>query len=422
MWADWSAWRRLVYEAAKEEIAQELGRAAFELHPDRRGKRVKRAESLKRKMIGFRLCGLATTFRRCGACHTPRLLSGVYAPMGESLPCQGRTCEFCGRRRSARVVNELLNILDNMPRVKGYSVKHIVLTATYDPTNDGDLTVDAILDRVRGLETAARAIWNPKDTLGIKTRIGLKKPGAGLLRKLEFSVNGFLHLHLLYYGPHVVKQGADFTIEDLAKKAYPRAGFAWVEQVTDPYSGEKRAPGEKDIAYEIVKYVCKGPSPLDEEAILGAPRERLNPVLAARLEMALFEVRTLERYGCFRGADKERKAPEDIGEAEERELLKELHEHTNDKDTTCENCGTVGYWYSDRCTTREWLRYSHSRGSRGFVASRWQGSSTPRSTGSSGLSPPTGPPSPSSWGKEHSVSTWRQGWRRRRRLRPEGRR
>lgn len=348
VWRDWISWRRAVKEELLLSASAERLRAIEEPDELRRKRRFAAAESIERRAVGWGLCGLQTSFRQCVPCGEPRALSGHPTSAGDK-PCQCRNCEFCGRRAAQRRLKDLLERWEALPKNSAYSLYHIVIQSVYDPSKEADLTAEAMRSRVIDLEHAARAWWNPKRYLGYHSRLALKKQGAGLFYKVEISEGGFIHLHLLYYGAAgYPKEHAEALLQSVSSVV----GKVWMERVAKG--------GETSVVKEICKYIAKGPSPLDEESLAGAPRERLNPRLAARWELAIYAVRTSERYGSFRG------------KLDDDDQAEEYHDQGDDQETPCPSCGVVGEWQWTSWPTTVWVRYWHRKGKRAFEGSKWE--------------------------------------------------
>ncbi len=262
------------------------------------------------------MCGLATKFQQCAGCGEGDIESASYLSGGNAKACHLRNCTFCGRRAGAEKTKNLLYLWQDLPRNKDYRLKHITVQVAWDPNSAEDTSTEAYRERAFAGWDAIRAAYNPERYLKLPKdhplqEHALLQEGCALYAKLEASQNGFVHFHLLYYGPFLrwyctketcknhcrcqrsgQKPAKRFYIEDLMKRAYHKMGRVWLTEVPE---------GQEDKAVqEVCKYVSKGPSPLDEKAILGAKRWRLNPTLAARLELALHGVHCNEVYAGFR--------------------------------------------------------------------------------------------------------------------------
>lgn len=288
------------------------------------------SNSVRDRLLGYRFCGLSTKHQECCGCGKADLGSASYMSCGNARPCQLRNCGFCGRRSGAEKAQNLSSAWRGMSKRDGYELRMITVQIAWQPWLEESFTVDSYRDRALQGWNAIRAAWNPTRYLKLPKNHpliehGLKQEGAGLYAKIEASQNGFLHFHLLHYGPYLKwycdreickdhcrcqrkgrKPKKHFYLKDILQAAYPAIGEIWIEEV----KGDKQ---EKAIA-EVCKYVSKAPSPLDEKAILGTPRWRLNPVVAVRLELALFGMHCTESYGSFRKAPQPRVTEEELGE------------------------------------------------------------------------------------------------------------
>jgi hypothetical protein len=198
---------------------------------------------------------------------------------------------------------------------------------------------------MKGLTKAIRAAW----------RSGLGRRGAGLRFAVEIAGSGFVHLHAIYYGPFVVKS----WLEDVLSRAYDQIGKSWVEEIGESQEEQFRA------ILEIAKYTTKAPSPLSEQWF-DESREVINPVIAARWELATMALQLTGQLGVMRSSEKKK------GLAEVQEQDREEDVEEKDRDVACEQCGEVGAWKWIKWPTMTWVRYCHDAGLKAFAGSRWR--------------------------------------------------
>jgi hypothetical protein len=89
---------------------------------------------------------------------------------------------------------------------------------------------------------------------------------------------------------------------------------------------------------EAAKYIAKAASPKRGRLLRGERGEFTDPVLAARIEVALSGVRLLQCYGEWRGVEKETDLPDETP-----------------KQNACSTCGATGMWRPVRLFLDEWL-------------------------------------------------------------------
>ena len=196
----------------------------------------------------------------------------------------------------------------------------------------------------------------------------LKKPAAGLLRSIEVSARGYVHINLVYYGPPV--DGDKLT--EVGKAVDCRVGRVHVQVLdTDPTpAGKERVPvddprGSKAAVKRAAEYASKGHERTkgarawDEGWLAGDRTAKvIDPYLAARWEFATYRLHLLERYGAFRGM--------------EIESSPRKKEEADDAETPCPSCGVVGEWRWNMRGTEEWLQHCHDKGRSGLRRSAWE--------------------------------------------------
>jgi hypothetical protein len=121
----------------------------------------------------------------------------------------------------------------------------------------------------------------------------LKHPGAGFITALEVSPHGMAHIHAIYYGRY-----QDVNV----------IRAAWLEKLPDsPQLQIKALANPEDAVPEVFKYMMKLASPRSDERA----GYWMDPVLAARVEVALSGKRRAESYGAFRGVKLDDEPPEE---------------------------------------------------------------------------------------------------------------
>ena len=197
---------------------------------------------------------------------------------------------------------------------------------------------------VAGLRSRARACIRLSAELWKKR---LKTPGGAMLRCIEISERGLVHIHIVYYGPTVDSSWLTST----ATKLYRRSVRASVK----PIKGGKRGVAK------VTRYAAKGvkgtAAAFDEDFLTGEKSGTLlHPELAARWEVAVHSARLIESYGALRGLEVPH--PEDDGGPH------------NDIDVQC-SCGAVGRWTTVYRCARDFLMECHWGGKAGLEGNRW---------------------------------------------------
>lgn len=243
------------------------------------------------------------------------------------------------------------NAFDAIDGPADYAWRFIVLTIPYDPEDTGDLTAAALRERTFLAVRFAKGLWKSL----------LKKPRAGMYRSIEVGAKGHVHLNLIYFGPPITKE----QVETAAAAVDCRAGWATVQDLDhEPATQQQWARfrkgtkakdkrGSKASLKKVAKYVTKGMESNKgtfKEEWLGGDNvaSTIDPVLAARWEIATYRLQLVQRYGALRG------------------LKFEEYNHValqeQDDDIACGGCGTVGEWRTVARNTEEWIQRCHDVG------------------------------------------------------------
>lgn len=293
-------WVRLVSNAIRTEVKD-----VDKFSSDRRS-------LLSRASKMFR-CLRRTEGRVCDACGRP-LPGGMLRSSTEVKDvvrekkhrgheaCQARACPRCARRRATvmgekgrRLARHVTKLARKAKRTgTPYRLRFVTMTAQYDPSDPNDLTSEALGARLDGILEAFRTI------LAV-VRDNAKRPELiGAAIAFELAGVGNVHAHLLWFGPYIdydkwLEWGCEPYI-DLKGREYR----GW------PGLGERRKiklVRDMQIVREIMKYPLKSPGSGKRAAQWIGGRERrwvINPVLAARWEVATLRRRLIESWGTFR--------------------------------------------------------------------------------------------------------------------------
>lgn len=311
----------------------------------------------KKRLAEFEKCGQVVKVRRCESCGSDREGSGTYEG---TRTCKTRACPTCGWIRSKSVGEFLEGVFDRLEGRAGWRWQMIVTTIRYDPEERDDLSVDALRSRALLAIKVGRVAWNKL----------LKVDDAAMLRSIECSKRGHVHLNMIYFGPEVDK--IDF--EEVTQAVDCRVGFSHVRNLDTPPQKDKKKRkkskdprGSKEALETAARYIskgietCKGGN--DEDWLAGDRMAKVvSPTLAARWEIATYRLKLLQKYGAIRGMKLE-------------EHGKKHHVHDDDSKVRCPHCGAVGAWKTVLRRAEYWLQQCHDRGSPGLVRSVW----TPRS-------------------------------------------
>ena len=175
----------------------------------------------------------------------------------------------------------------------GSRYPHIALSATlsptftlqYDPTNQADVAVEGLLRRKHIVRDGVGWVWKKY----------LKTVGRAMAMSLEVSPRGAVHVHALFHGrkPDLNKLRATYMF---------RVG-------PSPWVNCKHVSRPSKAIRELAKYMMKAASPKSTRILSGGSGEFIDPVLAARVEVALSGERLFECFGAWRGADDEEDVP-----------------------------------------------------------------------------------------------------------------
>jgi hypothetical protein len=156
----------------------------------------------------------------------------------------------------------------------------------YDPASSDDLSLDGLKRRKQIVRDAVGFVW----------RRYLKARGRAIALSLEVSPRGAVHIHALYHGrrpdAHVLRETYMFRAGDS-----PMVNCTYV-----------RKPAK--AIRELAKYMLKAASPKNPRILRGGRGEFIDPVLAARAEVAFSGDRLFECMGAWRGAEEDKDLPE----------------------------------------------------------------------------------------------------------------
>jgi len=295
-----------------------------------------RAEALRR-------CGNKVSVRRCTCGHEPEG-SGEFGLV--SRTCDARVCPSCAWKRARETEEWMVDVAKELPEEEGWRWQFFVLTSKYDPSNEEEVTAEALRSRARGMGRAVQAIWKEV----------LKVDGAGLFRTIECGKSGMVHANLLYYGPMV----DHWDITRVGQRTFSRCGHVYGRPVD---GGGQDAINLPERISAVARYMAKSIDgsrfAFNEDWLAGSWIVRtMDPHLAARWEIACFKkVRVSEKYGSFRGVKR-------------RPLEKIVEEDNSEK--VCPCCGQKGKWHYVLKWTQEWLLACHDKGKAGMRRSSWK--------------------------------------------------
>ena len=312
-------------------------------------------KALGRRLDEYMRCGQRVLIRSCGGCGSDRRGSGTFRG---TRTCKSRACATCAWVRARGIGEGLESAFELVDTWPGYSWQMAVVSIRWTPGSTREMSVAGLRERAMLARRVGKKLWDKV----------LKRKGAGLLRSIEVSARGYVHLNLVYYGPPMdgrVLQAAGAAVDC-------RVGRVHVQELnTDPTGElpEDRKPvedprGSRKAVRKVGEYVAKGHertkgSMAWDEGWLAGDRtaEVVDPQLAARWEIATYRLHLLERYGAFRGL--------------EMETMPRSKEDPEDHDTACESCGVVGDWKWAHRPTERWLQDCHDAGSPGLLRSSW---------------------------------------------------
>lgn len=314
----------------------------------------------ERRADEMRRCGENVVVRECECCGKGRHGSGSVGAAHRT--CKARVCVRCATVRALRAADYMEKVARELPKIVGYHWQHVVVTFRYDPEEgSADLTWKGLRERARAAVLISGKIW----------KIALKGYGAAMLRSVEMSMSGAVHLHALYYGPVVDPGGLTRLVNQLDE----RAGAAYVDDLCagvkgfDPTHSAKVERSDAVIrkVRRVAQYVTKGVSTVvattDEAWLAGEDQRGMYPAwLAARWELATRRQRLVERYGSLRGWEFD-----DNKDCEEREADRKA-----DHGMVCMSCGAVGRWRDGIRSLRSWIKECHDAGERALIGGAWK--------------------------------------------------
>jgi hypothetical protein len=301
-------------------------------------------------------CGSKVMVRSCGACGSARSGSGTYEG---TKSCKVKACPFCSWVRAKRV-GDFFGRAFELLEHEEHRWQMAVVTFPYDP--EADATVADLRARAIRAGRVGSFLWKAE----------LKQEGAGLYRHTEISVRGHVHLNLLYFGPpldqtaleHLVQTSAhaddvgSIHLQNIDYVHRPKAGTkGFREAAEDPR-------GSQEGLRRAAEYIAKGMdfgAGTGEEAFLAdqARVMTIDPILAARWDIATLGVRLSQKSGALYGLK--------LTETTDCEP----HEHVDDSDTTCGDCGVVGDWRTTSMRSDRYILGCHALGVKALVSGRW---------------------------------------------------
>jgi len=310
--------------------------------------------ALERRLDEFMKCGQSILVRSCGCCGSDREGSGTYEG---TRTCKCRVCAACAWVRAKKVGEMLESAFDSLGGSDGYHWQMVTVTIRYNPTDEDDLSAVALRSRALLAGRVGKRAWTEL----------LKVPGAGMLRTIECSKRGHVHLNLIYFGPTVYKEDFERTV----KVVDCRVGFCDIKKLdSDPAPRGKRVKcddprGSKKAVKTAAKYVSKGLESgrggNDEDWLAGDRAARVvDPILAARWEIAAYKLKLMQRYGALRGVALDEHGRE--GESG----------HEDDSEVVCDCCGSVGAWKTVYRKAENWIQEMHDKGCAALVGSEWK--------------------------------------------------
>lgn len=283
----------------------------------------------------YERCGQVVAVRRCECCGETRTGSGTFREVKRT--CNGRSCPYCSWVRAQKRV-ELMRYAAKVLDVPEYEWQLLTLNPQYDSDRrSDDMSIEGIRSRALASIRVGRELWKKK----------LQVPGAALLRCIEISDKGHVHIHAIYYGPPVDEQ----WMAEAAAKLYRRKARANVQRVKG---------GAKGVA-KAVRYAAKSvkgsAAAFDEDFLAGEKSGKLlHPQLAARWELASKNLRLTETYGAVRGLSVPR--PNEEGGPHD------------DRDVKC-SCGSEGRYRTVYRNVQSYLIECHLKGKAGIEGNRW---------------------------------------------------
>lgn len=247
----------------------------------------------------------------------------------------------------------LVAAMERVPKREGYAWREMVFTMDRDPCDPMLHTAEALRARAFALLDAGKRV---------NDAIIARHEGSGFRTKLEMSGTGHVHGHGLAYSPFLpIAQ-----IEAIVRKVPPPPGCRWGKTTIALAKTD-----DDGIAREIAKYVTKGPSPMSEGWQAGEGRWVMDPVLAARWEIATMGMKLSREYGSLREALQAKPEPVEPVEPVEPEGPSEEPKKTDLPDR-CEHCGETGSFKWVILPAEETIKDMHARGLKALRGSRWK--------------------------------------------------
>ncbi len=241
----------------------------------------KRRRDFVKKARALLACGTFAHVQRCGTCGTVDVPNAVI-----ECGCGLRACPRCARRRADILRKRLGNKWRTGEHPRRMGLYLLTFTLRYDPMSSDDLSLDGLKRRKQIVREAVGFVW----------RRYLKARGRALALSLEVSPRGAVHIHAMYHGrrpdAHTLRNTYQF-----------RAGDS-------PFVNIASVPKPAKAIRELAKYMLKSASPKNPRILRGGRGEFLDPVLAARAEVAFSGDRLFECMGAWRGADEDKDLPE----------------------------------------------------------------------------------------------------------------
>lgn len=281
-------------------------------------------------------CGQVIAVRRCECCGKDRAESGTFREVKRT--CNGRSCPYCSWVRAQERVELLRHAAEALDEVDGYTWQLLTVNPQYDiDRRSWDLSIEGLHARAQACADAMRDLWRDE----------LREPGAAMLRCIEISERGHVHVHAIYYGPKVPK----WSTTKVASKLLGRPCQMKVQRIKGGKNGVARA------ARYAAKSVKGSASAFNEDWLAGERSGRLlDPELAAKWELAAHYIRLSEAYGALRGLQVPR--PDEKGGPHD------------DGDVQC-SCGAVGHYKTVYRNVKSYLIECHLDGLPGTEGGSW---------------------------------------------------
>jgi hypothetical protein len=181
----------------------------------------------------------------------------------------------------------------------------LTFTLRFDTASEDAVSIEGLRRRKKTVLDGFGYVW----------RKYIKARSRAAARSVEVGAGGMVHIHALYHGHRLDIS----TVRWLYMSRVGDSPFVDIKHIREPRKG----------ILEVAKYVTKGASPVKGRALVGGMAEYLDPVLAARVEVAFAGDRLVECYGAWRGIDPD--------EDEDDKTAVE-------KDLACRACGAVDLW------------------------------------------------------------------------------